>query len=81
MPFMILPTEKGLQFCCGWPSTAGAADFLAALLAAIEAKADAPETSDDDRGRLRRVLDAANGAPKELLAEITTKLIEGQAGL
>ena len=81
MPFMILPTEKGLQLCSGWPSPGGTSDFITAWLGAISVRAEAPDTPEDERGPLRRFLDAANGAPKELLAEIATKLIEGQAGI
>jgi hypothetical protein len=81
MPFMISPTEKGLQLCSGWPAPGGASDFITSWLSAISVRAEASETPEDERGRLRRFLDAANGAPKELLAEIATKLIEGQVGL
>jgi hypothetical protein len=77
---LIDPTALGLQYCSGWPTPGGASDFLTAFLSAVAERADATDTPEEEKSRLRRFIEAANGAPKELLAEITTKLIEGQAG-
>jgi hypothetical protein len=78
--FFIEPTAAGLEYCSGWPAPGGVSDFLTVFLSAVAERADAVDTPEEEKSRLRRFLEAANGPPKELLAEIMTKLIEGQAG-
>lgn len=81
LPFQIRATEKGLQHCAGWPSPGSSATFLGEFLSAIEARASDAATPEDERGRLRRFLEAASGVPKELLTDVAAKIIERQAGL
>jgi hypothetical protein len=81
MAASIRTTERGLQYCAGWPSEGSSPAFMEAFLRAIQERADAEATPEDERGRLRSFLEAARGVPKELFADVAAKLIEGQAGL
>jgi len=81
LPFFIEPTEKGLQYCSGWPTPGGSSTFLAEFLSAIDARANDAATPEEERGRLRRLAEAAGGVGKELLSDIIAKVIEHHSGM
>ncbi len=78
-PMTITPTEKGLQYCSGWPVPGSETAFVAQLLAAIDTRAD--ELPEPESGRLRRVGEAVGGLGRGVLTEIVTNLIARQTGL
>jgi hypothetical protein len=80
-PFIVKPTALGLQYCSGWPTPASASTFVDDFLSAINERANDSATPEEERGRLRKFLSAANDAGEGLLAEVAAKLIEHQAGL
>jgi hypothetical protein len=81
LPYGIQATEKGLQYCAGWPVPGSSSAFITEFLRAVDERASATETPTDERGRLRSFADAASGVGKDLLADIASKVIEHQAGL
>jgi hypothetical protein len=73
-PLMAAPTEKALKLLAGWPADGAIA--LERLLSVLQAQIDA--TSDEEeKGRLRRVLDAVQGVGQELAADVLAKVIMG----
>ncbi len=80
-PQQILPTEKGLQYCSGWPVAGGESTFVAQLLGAIESRADDDSLGEDERSRLRALGRAAGEVGKGVLTEIVSKVIAHQSGL
>ena len=81
LPFFILPTEKGLQHCSGWPAAGSSSTFMAEFLSAIEARASDPAASEEQRGRLGRFRDAAQDVGQGLLTEVAARVIEHKTGL
>jgi hypothetical protein len=81
LPLLIEPTEKGLQYCSGWPAPGSSATFMAEFLSAIEARANAAATPNQERGRLQRFRLAAQDVGQGLLTEIAAKVIEHKTGL
>jgi hypothetical protein len=81
LPSLIEPTEKGLQYCSGWPAPGSSSTFLAEFLSAIEARASDAARPAEERGRLRRFRDAAQDVGQGLLTDIAAKVIEHQTGL
>jgi hypothetical protein len=81
LPYGIRATEKGLQYCAGWPIPGSSPAFITEFLRAVEERASAPETPTDERGRLRSFAEAASGVGKDLLTDIASKVTEHQTGL
>jgi len=76
----IRATERGLQMASGWPTEGSTLEQADAFLSAIDDSIADENTPDEDRGRLRQLRRAAQGAGKELLAEVIAKIAEHQAG-
>ncbi|HEX8688724.1 MAG TPA: hypothetical protein VF729_00610 [Solirubrobacterales bacterium] len=70
----VVPTEKALQLLAGWPADGEVA--LARLVAALQTQIDA--TSDEEeKGKLKRALDAVQGIGENVAAEVLTKVMMG----
>ncbi len=70
----VVPTERALQLLAGWPADGEVA--LARLIAALQTQIDA--TSDEEeKGKLKRVLDAVQGVGENIAAEVLTKMMMG----
>jgi hypothetical protein len=70
----VVPTERALQLLAGWPADGEVA--LARLIATLQTQIDA--TSDEEeKGKLRRVLDAVQGVGENVAAEVLTKVMMG----
>jgi hypothetical protein len=80
-PQQILPTEKGLQYCLGWPSSGSESAFVAELLGAIETRADDESVGEEERSRLRSLGRAAADVGKDVLTEIVSKVIALHSGM
>jgi hypothetical protein len=80
-PLLIEPTEKGLQYCSGWPAPGSSSTFMVEFLSAIEARASDAATPEQERGRLRRFRDVAQDVGQGLLTDVAAKVIEHQTGL
>lgn len=80
-PQQILPTEKGLQYCSGWPVRGSEAAFVAEPLGAIESRADDESVGEEERSRLRSLDRAAGDVGENVLTEIVSKVIARQSGL
>jgi hypothetical protein len=78
---LIDPTALGLQYCSGWPTPGSGPVFVTEFLDAITERAEDASTPDEERGRLRRLAEAAGGVGKDLLTDIASKVIEHQAGV
>lgn len=73
-PLTVAPTEKALKLLAGWPADGEVA--LERLIAALQAQIEA--TSDEEeKGKLRRVLDAVQGVGENVAAEVLTKVMTG----
>lgn len=81
LPFFIEPTEKGLQYCAGWPAPTGTTEFISQFLDAIEVRANDEAVPAEERGRLKRFGSAAAELGKGVLVEIASRVIEHQAGV
>jgi hypothetical protein len=70
----VVPTERALQLLAGWPADGAVAveRLLATLQARIEATSD-----EEERGKLRRVLDAVQGVGENITAEVLTNVMLG----
>ena len=80
-PFIIKPTEKGLQYCSGWPTLGSASTFMTEFLSAIDVRANDAATPEEERGRLKRFVEAAGSVGQGLLTDVAAKVIEHQTGL
>lgn len=81
LPFFIEPTEKGLQYCAGWPTPNGTAEFISQFLGAIEVRANDEAVPAEERGRLKQFGSAAAELGKGVLIEVASRVIEHQAGV
>lgn len=71
---LVAPTEKALQLLAGWPAS-GAVVFerlIGGLQAQIDATAD-----EEEKGKLKRALDAIQGIGKGVAVEVLTKVMMG----
>ncbi len=75
IPFLIAPSQRGLERCAGWPSAGGASTFMAAFLEAIDAHAKADSTPEPQRGRFAQLANALGAVGKDTLTEVATKII------
>lgn len=75
IPFLIAPSQKGLERCAGWPPAEGASTFMAAFLDAIEAHAKDNSAPEPERGRFAQLANALGAVGKETLAEVAAKII------
>lgn len=70
----VVPTEKALKLLAGWPADGEVA--LERLVAALQAKIEL--TSDEEeKGKLRQVLDAVQGIGENVAAEVLTNVMMG----
>lgn len=70
----VVPTEKALQLLANWPADGVVA--LERLVAALQARIES--TSDEEeKGKLRRVLDGLQGVGENVAAEVLTKVMMG----
>lgn len=70
----VVPTERALQLLEGWPGDGEVA--LARLIAALQTQIDAT-VDEDEKGKVRRVLDAVQGVGENVAAEVLTKVMMG----
>jgi hypothetical protein len=75
IPFVIVPSQRGLEHCAGWPSVEGASTFMATFLEAIEAHAKDDSIPEPERGRFARLASALGALGKDTVAEIAAKII------
>lgn len=70
----VVPSERALQLLAGWPADGAVAveRLVATLQARIEATFD-----EEEKGKLRRVLDAVQGVGENITAEVLTKVMMG----
>ncbi len=70
----VVPTEKALQLLAGWPADGAVA--LERLVGTLQARIDA-SSDEDEKGRLKRVLNAVQGVGENVAAEVLTKVMLG----
>jgi hypothetical protein len=70
----VIPTERALQLLAGWPADGEVA--LARLIGALQTKIDSTE-DEEEKGQIRRVLDAVQGVGENVAAEVLTKVLMG----
>jgi len=70
----VVPTEKALKLLAGWPADGEVA--LERLIAALQTQIDST-TDEEEKGKLRRVLDAVQGVGENVAAEVLTKVMMG----
>ena len=75
IPFVIVPSQKGLECCSGWPPASGASTFMAVFLEAVQARAEDDAAPAEERSRLAEFLKAAGGVGKDTLTELAAKVI------
>ena len=73
-PLTVVPTERALQLIEGWPADGEVA--LARLIAALQSQIDSTN-DEDEKGKIRRVIDAVQGVGENIAAEVLTKVITG----
>lgn len=73
-PLTVVPTERALQLVEGWPADGEVA--LARLIAALQTQIDSTN-DEDEKGKIRRVIDAVQGVGENVAAEVLTKVITG----
>jgi hypothetical protein len=74
-PRNMRPTEKGLQQCAGWPTPGSESVFVAQFLTAIDARANDASVPAEERSRLKKLFDAAGAVGKDVLTEVTAKVL------
>ena len=74
-PGAIRQTERGLQYCAGWPTPGSEQVFVAQFLTAVEARAADISVPTDERGRLKQLAVAAGEVGKDVLTEIAAKVL------
>jgi hypothetical protein len=74
-PRSMRPTEKGLQQCAGWPTPGSESVFVAQFLTAIDARANDVSVPAEERSRLKKLFDAAGAVGKDVLTEVTAKVL------
>jgi hypothetical protein len=75
IPFLIAPSQKGLERCAGWPPAAGASTFMAVFLEEVQARAEDQATPEDQRNRFAQFAKAAGALGKDTLTDLAAKLI------
>jgi hypothetical protein len=70
----VVPTERALQLLQGWPADGEVA--LARLIAALQTQIDSTD-DEEEKGKVRRVLDAVEGVGENVAAEVLTKVLMG----
>ena len=75
IPFLIGPSQKGLERCAGWPSAENASTFIAAFLEAIQAHARDDSAPEPERGRFAQLAGALGAVGKDTLTEVAAKII------
>jgi hypothetical protein len=75
IPFVIAPSQKGLERCAGWPSAEDATTFMAAFLEAVEAHAKDDSAPEPDRSRFAQLANALGAVGRDTLAEVAAKVI------
>jgi hypothetical protein len=73
-PLTVVPTERALQLIEGWPADGEVA--LARLVNALQTQIDSTN-DEDEKGKIRRVIDAVQGVGENVAAEVLTKVIMG----
>jgi hypothetical protein len=81
VPYGLEATERGLQYCSGWPQPGESAVFIDAFLRAINERIENPDTPEDQRGRLRQLAESAGSVGRDLLVDISARVIEHKTGL
>lgn len=75
LPLVIESTEKGLQYCSGWPSAGESSTFIENFLDAVRARADDAAAPEEERGRLSRFTKAASEVGTKALTDIAAAVI------
>jgi len=70
----VVPTERALQLLAGWPADGEVA--LARLISALQAQIDAT-ADEEEKGKLKRALDAVQGIGEGVAVEVLTKVMMG----
>jgi hypothetical protein len=70
----VVPTERALQLLAGWPADGEVA--LARLISALQTQI-AATIDEEEKGKVRRVLEAVQGVGENVAAEVLTKVITG----
>lgn len=65
----------GLQHCAGWPTPGSESVFVAQFLTAIDARANDASVPAEERSRLKKLFDAAGAVGKDVLTEVTAKVL------
>jgi hypothetical protein len=73
-PLTVAPTEKSLQLLGGWPADGAVA--LERFIGTLEARIDMA-TDEEEKSKLRSMLDAVKGVGQELAADVLAKVILG----
>jgi hypothetical protein len=79
LPYMIEPTERGLQHTMGWP-VPGQTD-VEALLRMLDQRIEAPDTPDEERTRLRRLRDAAGDVGTSVMSSLLSAWLSQVTGM
>lgn len=75
LPLVIEATEKGLQYCSGWPSTSESSTFMESFLDAVRARADDAAAPEEERSRFNRFMKAASEVGTKTLTDIAAAVI------
>ena len=78
-PIFCRLSEKGLQEVAGWPRPGGSP--VEAFLAALDAKLADPELSEEQRGWLLKMRDAAGNMSQSVISNLLAAYIKGQTGI
>ncbi len=81
LPFLIRTTERGLQYCAGWPTPGSSSTFMDEFMRAIDERVQDTATPEEQRGHLSRFRDAAQDVGQGLLTEVAAKVIEHKTRL
>jgi hypothetical protein len=78
-PIFCRLSEKGLQEVAGWPRAGGSP--VEAFLAALDDKLADPELSEEQRGWLLKMRDAAGNMSQSVISNLLAAYVKSQTGL
>jgi hypothetical protein len=78
-PIFIRPTEKGLREASGWPDDSSGTQ-LEVLLRLLDERIESDETSDEEKGKLRRVRGSLVDLGRDVAVGLLTAYLSRVAG-
>lgn len=80
VPVLIAATEKGLQETSGWPKPGAGSDLVELLLRLFDEQIESPETTQDEKTRVRKARDSFAAVGRDISVGVLTALISKQTG-